>query len=799
MSSSDAGRGGQEGTDPEPAGGRAAISETAARPMARTVADAVGRAPAVGDTLEREAALANVLSRVLTAKSEAPRVGRYSILMPLGEGGMGTVYAAFDDKLERRVALKLIKDTQSDVARSRMLREAQAMASLAHPNVVPIFEVGEHDGKLFIVMEHVKGVTLGDWCEADSRTWREVLEKYLQAGEGLAAAHAAGLVHRDFKPANAVVGAEGRVRVLDFGLAARDADVEVDMDTTDSGGVPSLDQRLMNSPLTQTGVVMGTPAYMPPEQAAGGDVDARSDQFSYCVALWEALYGSRPFAGATAAEVAGNARQGEITEPAPHDVPAAVRPVLERGLDVDPGKRFDDMATLLAQLETITVDAGPRRRAGRFIVGALVAGTAVVFGARWVDARQREAKVAACESTGNDEIAAVYDEGTRERIQAGLLATGLGHAATTAETALPRLDDYAEAWRGARTEVCLASEVERTLGAEDRGRSLWCLEQRAMELAALVEQLESADRSVVNRATAAAAGLSRVQECRDEDLLPRLPEPPDPEGRASERELRVALYEAEALIATSQYDDAVELARAAVKQAQSLDRPELVAAAGRSLGYALEHTGDFEEAEKVLVDAYFTAAEAHDFETAIEVCNSLVYVVGYRLSRHDDGLVWSRLGDVAMSELGVAEGDLRWARPLAVRAMVHSTAGQTELAQEAFARSLQINEDNLGPEHPEVARSVYSLGTAKLVVGDREGAKPLLERALGIQERTLGPDHPVVASTLNNLGNLSRSQQDLEVTKSLYERALAIQERALGLDHPTVANTIVNLGDPARR
>jgi predicted Ser/Thr protein kinase len=288
----------------------------------------------------------------LFAQSKAPTIGRYAVLQMLGEGGMGTVYAVYDDRLDRRVALKLVKGSQSDAARSRMLREAQAMAKLSHPNVVPVYEVGEERGQLFVAMEYVQGVTLRQWSDAQARDWADVLERYIQAGRGLAAAHAQGLVHRDFKPHNAMVGDDGRVRVLDFGLAARygGSEDEVEM----SGRTPRPREAALDTPITETGSVMGTPAYMAPEQFAAGVVDRRSDQFSYCVALWEALYGTRPFKGDDVAQSLERVKRGALEPTVRTDVPAGVREALERGLKLEPDERWPSMEQLLSKLESFT-------------------------------------------------------------------------------------------------------------------------------------------------------------------------------------------------------------------------------------------------------------------------------------------------------------------------------------------------------------------------------------------------------------------------------------------------------------
>jgi serine/threonine protein kinase len=233
------------------------------------------------------------------ALSPAARIGRFAVLSRVGEGGMGVVYAAYDGELDRRVALKLLAPGMvGPEGRARLRREAQAMAKLSHPNVVPIYEVGEHEGRVFVAMEFVEGQTLRAFCRDEVRAWEAVLAAGIQAGRGLAAAHEAGLIHRDVKPDNILIGDDGRARVVDFGLARRSDDGEPreprSARPNDEGGPKSSTR----APLTRAGTLMGTPAYLAPEQVERAAATAKSDQFSFCVTLYEALYGELPFADA---------------------------------------------------------------------------------------------------------------------------------------------------------------------------------------------------------------------------------------------------------------------------------------------------------------------------------------------------------------------------------------------------------------------------------------------------------------------------------------------------------------------
>lgn len=305
------------------------------------------------------------------------RIGRYEVEKELGAGGMGIVYSARDVTLDRRVALKLMHDPGDESARARLVREAQVMARLAHPNVVPVFELGEWQGAAFLAMEQVEGETLDLWLKAQPRDPAEVLARFQEAGRGLWAAHQSGVVHRDFKPANVLVGADGRARVTDFGLARAGGAVKASADP---------ERRPVDPGVTREGAIAGTPAYMAPEQRRG-QVDERSDQYAFCLALGEALGGRRiePLATGEA-----HGTEGRPSVRLPRTVPPRVRRVLERGLAEDPARRFASMDALLSAL------AGASARAGRFGLSAgasravaAVAALVVLLGAAVVAVRAR--------------------------------------------------------------------------------------------------------------------------------------------------------------------------------------------------------------------------------------------------------------------------------------------------------------------------------------------------------------------------------------------------------------------------
>jgi len=390
------------------------------------------------------------LGVTLAGVSDAPHglpvgtsIGRYQITGVLGHGGMGVVYAALDPDLARAVAIKLLRP-ELRTSRARLLREGQAVARLRHPNVVTVHDVGTHDHDLFIAMELVAGGTLGAWLRERRRPWREVLARLIEAGRGLAAAHAAGLVHRDFKPENVLLGDDGRVVVTDFGLAAIDDDEPPATPLTQTPRSPPPRSRELD--LTRTGALMGTPAYMSPEQFRGRRADARSDQFSFCITLYEALVGVRPFdprdgSVPSMSDLASAVERGEVRPmPKGGDVPAWLRRAVARGLRPDPAERFPSMTALL---DAIT----PPRRARAAVLVAGVAAVVAIAGV--VVARDRGgAPAAALACPDADAIDVAWSDDARATYLA------LVQRQPWADEQLGWLDDYAARWRDARRDAC---------------------------------------------------------------------------------------------------------------------------------------------------------------------------------------------------------------------------------------------------------------------------------------------------------------------------------------------------------
>jgi tetratricopeptide (TPR) repeat protein/predicted Ser/Thr protein kinase len=676
---------------------------------------------------------AEVQGRLL-GPAEPARIGRYALRERLGVGGMGVVYAADDAALGRRVAVKLLHDPGAEgPLRARFHREAQALARLSHPNVVQVYEVGEVGGRLFVAMEFVEGLTLSQWQTRQPRGWRELLEVYLQAGRGLAAAHAAGLVHRDFKPENALVGADGRVRVLDFGLARAAAEAEP--------AAPSPADGALVQPLTATGTLMGTPAYMSPEQWRGEPTDARSDQFSFCVALYAAVHGARPFAGRELRTLRDEVLAGRVAPPPERArVPGALRRALLRGLRVDPAARWPDMPALLAALERV--------RRGRPIawlgLGMLALGVGAALGGRWSVAEEPVPKDIC--AGGAAQVEAVWGPGRRDAVRSAFLATERRTSGELWAQVAAQLDLYARDWERSHRAACLAALAaeERPAAAGERPAegpylTLACLDRGLGELRALTDAFIRDADAVVDDAVKAVYKLRSLEECRERPEAGLLTAAPaDPKAAVQVQALAGELDEISALLKAGEYARGVPQARQAAAQARALGHDHTTAEALVLLGSLESLTGEYALAERSLFAAALVAERGDNRAALARARTELVLVLGYGLGRFDEALQW---GELARNALPAAGGALE-VRLRSALGLVHQRRGDLPAATAAFTGALELAEATLGPDNPGVATVLGHLAAVQADAGERAAARSSLRRALAIRERALGPEHP---------------------------------------------------------
>ncbi|HSR95568.1 MAG TPA: serine/threonine-protein kinase [Kofleriaceae bacterium] len=742
------------------------------------------------------------------------RVGRYVVARLLGTGAMGAVYAAFDPELDRKVALKILGHRGD-----RLRWEAQAMAQLAHPHVVAVHDVGTVEDRIFIAMELVEGETLAGWLAGAPRSWRAVLSMFVSAGEGLAAAHAAGLVHHDFKPENVLVGQDGRVRVGDFGLASMRADEPAPSSEQLGPEAASLSR-------STTAWLAGTPYYMAPEQFLGRATDARSDQFSFCVALYAAIAREHPFDGDGAdglveAVIAGRARR----PPARSILPRWLLRVLRRGLAAHPEDRYPDMNTLLAELRR---DPGRRRARGAIVAVAvlgLAAGVALV-------ARSGDARLC---TGARPSWAGVWDAPRAQIVERAFAATGKPYATAVYASVARELGAYGERWIAMHTEACEATRVRGEQTEDLLERRMLCLDARLRDAHALVERFAAADADTVERAPVAVGSLGALASCADLQALAGQVRPPaDAVTRARVAQLHAELADLKALRVAGRARESRPRIGALVEVAAAVRYRPLEAEALQEEGDVEVAAGDLAVAAGAYEQAVWAAEAGRDDERAAHAWLGVMRVRRAQ-ARYDDALaitprvtaVLERLGgheeiegelhivrsgilsdasrfDDARAEAENARailerrfgpGDLRVADALAALAAINGLTSHLDEALAYFRRLRALKQQHLGGDHPAVATSIYNLGATEESKGLHQEALASLASAEAIFVRAVDANHPMLAAIARQRGIVYAALGQLDDAVASYRRAMSIAEAAYGPGHPVYAVSLMDMGD----
>ncbi|MEZ4450291.1 MAG: protein kinase [Nannocystaceae bacterium] len=731
--------------------------------------------------------------------AEPTMIGRYQVHRRLGAGGMGTVYAAHDPILDREVAVKLLERDDRPGRLDRLLREAQAMAKLSHPNVAQVYEAGTHEGQVFIAMELIHGETLRVWIEAPPRASArgpatpasaatprapatastasgpvtpahlsipEIIERFVAAGRGLEAAHAAGVVHRDFKPDNVLVGADGRVVVVDFGVARLGRPLAMPRGGPSSDSSPAAKAGIGG---TADGRIVGTPAYMSPEQWLGGTVDARSDQFSFAAALFEAIHGRRPFAGDNVVDLARNVLSGTIAPPRDRRAPRWLDRLLLRALQVHPERRFADMSALLAAL---TRERERRRRRWIAAVGGLAIAGGLGFGAAAI--RHSDP----CVDAG-DRIHAVWSPERRAAIERALGGDGAGYALTTWTRIDERLDAYAQAWEAGVRDACRATRVRAEASEELLDRRSACMGIRLRAFEAVVTLFEREGEAALDRAIEALAGLPAIELCADvEQVRRRYPPPANLAVATAVELLRERLAEIQA--ATEVSDPRPRLAdlEAIEREAVALGYGPLLAEVLALHGGMLARIGDPAGAVEVLRRGYREAiASGHD-EVALEIALTL------GVNERPDPEPWLLSADALVDRLRAPE--LVRARYHYVRLLRACEDGRCDEPVAPLIAAIEGHRRAVGDGHPTLASLEVELANIHMLRREVREAEAAYVAALDLYEQILGPKHPRLLISLGNLARLALNRGDLEAAAVWIGRATAIADGGYSDAHPFV-------------
>jgi eukaryotic-like serine/threonine-protein kinase len=687
-----------------------------------------------------------------SAVSRGTSLGRYMVLDPLGRGGMGVVYSAYDDKLGRKVAIKLLRPDRTDGSLGQgLLQEAKVLARLEHPNIVSVHDVGSFLDQVFIAMKFIDGDTLTRWLRGTPRRQDEVLDIFLKAGEGLAAVHQVGLVHRDFKTDNVLVDKAGKPHVTDFGLAADLA----------PGGAELGGRRV------------GTPGYRSPEQEKRERADALSDQFSFCAALYEALYGELPYGARADPSVPLPA-----IRPAPQgkNVPGWLRRVLLRGLSPNPRDRYPSMAALL---EALRDDPGRKLRA-RLTAAAIGASVLAVVGAlAWLVNRETSAErwQRECLERASAHAAALWSPQRQGEVERAL-GSAMGSPDTWTQVSR-RFGEAVRGWNSVQQQTCALPEADPS-----RPLVLECLEGRRAVLQSMSDLFASADRAVAENAINTILLEVRPSEACRVDAA-REPE----RARDSEQAdaLRGRLARVRVFRSAGKFDEAIREGTLVVKDAEAAGDVRVEAEARLLVGGLFADLRQY-PAEAMLRQAAICAEKVRDDELRARAAIALVGVFADRQRFEEahwagdaaEALV-ERLGRPALLEaaLSCQQGKLA------------ATKGEAEEALPLFQRCLELWQTLLAPEDPLVLSAQIAVGVS---LGGGEGAA-LIEKVIAERIKTFGADHPEVAIGFHNLGSMWRGQEDSAAALDAFGREWAIRKKAPEVDLPRAGRVQVRMAE----
>jgi eukaryotic-like serine/threonine-protein kinase len=707
-------------------------------------------------------------------------LGRYAVVRAIGRGSHGHVVAARDLELDRAIAIKFLFGALDPRVRQRLQHEAKALARLSHPNVCRVHDVGEHDGRLYMVMELIDGPTLATWA-AGPRSTEDILAVMIAAGRGLAAAHAAGIVHRDFKPANVLIGSDGRPRVTDFGQARG----HVPEPTASSlGGVALVEATSLDVTVTRSGEWLGTPAYMAAEIFEGGDADARADQFSFCVALYELLFGERPFAGDTVLALADNVLAGRVRMPARGAVrpdgrriavPTGVRGALLRGLQRDREARFASMDALL---DAIT---RPRSRRPLQLVAALA--VAAVGGGLAGAADPASAPHDWCGEVDR-RIDGLWNPERERAIEGAIAATGLPWADDVTARLRGVIAPYVDELRSSERSSCEA-QTDGSLVGEPAAARMLCLHRRHEELRGLLDLLERADAALVEHALQAADALPPIAACSDARTQ-------GPRWTAADE---TAIYELDTAISRARIsaeawrDDAASAqAHTVIERAAALGQPWYEAEGQLLLARLLDRGGDTTAAESHFDGAFSAALAAEHHRVATAAAFGLASVLAGR-GDHTNALRWIEHATAASERAGVHDPELAVELDMGRGQIAyhHGDYATALVHFETVLAALDGGSRRAGPV-------LLDIGICLANLGRYPEAIVALRRSLVAEEQAFGTGHPGLLRPLNAMCHVETDLGEIDASVASCQRAIDILRASRSGPQPRLSSLYTNLG-----
>ena len=714
--------------------------------------------------------------------SEATRIGRFTLRRVVGRGGMAVVFAAHDPQLDREVAIKVVQARSLGIADStpnkRLLQEAQSLAQLAHPNVVPVYDVhletADPNGEVYVVMELVEGGTLAQWLQLP-RSQTSIIETFIAAGQGLAAAHDKQIIHRDFKPSNVLLRPDGQVLVSDFGLAG----ATYSREPAETAGSLTALQPLATS--TEGTSIVGTPAYMSPEQHRGRTIGTAADQFSFCVALYEALCGHRPFRGKSVAELQANVL-GHRLRPMPRSLPRSVRHVLLRGLRSDPAARYPNMRALLSDLGN-AITARKRRRL------ALMATTmAVVVGCATYVMWPSDAS-AVCDSTPTADqiLEQQWSPARQANIRARLTASGIPGADDTLREINDTLGRYAVSVAEMSYRSCKATRITGQQAPELFERRKECLRNRRVRVEALLSLLEQPlGGRALRRSRKAMWKAISLESCANDGALlaePIVPSEPDPIDSAERDRLEAQLAKVYALDALGDIKGALATATDLTASANAKPHKRILAKALFLRAFYLRSLGQIDEAIPAYRKSARAAASAKHDQFLLKSLVGVSIALGEN-GRPVEALATLEHADVTLTRTGV--GPIIKARIHDAKARTLLTLGDYHKALENYRAAAELFTAHGTDKMQYMALNNLAHGLRMLrKFGE---AERILNKALPLGERAYGKDNSQLLVSLHNLGIVLHRQGKPSQGQPYVVRALELTRSSRGPTHSYFAS-----------
>ncbi len=700
---------------------------------------------------------------------ERPELDRYELEEQVGAGGMSVVYAARDTELDRRVALKVMRLDVGEPKEQELLHaEARSLAGLNHPNIVPVYDVGyDRQGRVYMAMELVRGKNLRAWLEGTQRSVAAVLDVLIAAGRGLASAHAVELVHCDFKPTNVLVGNDGRVRVVDFGIARRVFRSETQSAMTGGSSESGAGQKRQ---------IVGTPRYMSPEQMQGEPLTPSTDQFSFCLTLYEALYGQAPFLGRRVRQRAANIREGNVRPPPRGSlVPKRIHAVILRGLRGDAEARWSSMDELLRALQ--------RSRGRPRAIGGLVVTGLVGFG---VAAAAMVPAPDPCMST-REEAASVWTPKRRAQLRDAFSASGISDPEAEHARLDAKLSRFADEWAASRVRVCEASSA----APQRRAAQRTCLQHALEQFSVLVEVIATADAATLRSSPEAVSALPNIASCDAAVPDEHATAPLAIRGRVEN--LAEELATIPPLLSLHRYERADEVTARVLHESEQLGFAPLLAEAEYRRADLISAQGHRIDGAKLLEQAFYTAQTARRDRLAARIAVELHLTYGYRLARPKLAERWARLAQAAVERLGDDAGNLR-AEHIRTVGLVALRNTNYDQARERFEETIALYESLENPDPLLHAEAESNFGIACLELGELDAADAAFRSALKKTELEVGRFNNRHIRIINNVGNLEQMRGDHQASHDYFLRVYETEAALYGTEDIRVAMSLNNMG-----